>query len=164
MSYLKTGASVAIVSLGLAACGSSSKSSSSTGGSSGSSSSGGLSRADLIKQVDAICATAQAAIKKVPAPSNVADVNQAASYFDKAAAIADAETRQMAALKPDSSLGSDWTAFLSEQRAGTALLETIKQKADAADRSGLQDLRKLPAEAAKANAAATKLGAKTCAG
>jgi hypothetical protein len=40
---------------------------------------------------------------------------------------------------------------------------TIRQKADATDASGLQDLDKEPALAKRVDAAATKVGATTCA-
>jgi hypothetical protein len=128
-----------------------------------SSSSAQLNHSQLVAKADAICTTAQKQAHTVAAPTSLADVNQAAPYFDKIAPITNTETQALAALKPDSAAASDWNAFISAQKAANSLLATIHKKADAKDLSGLQDLRKIVPAGNAVIAAATKFGAGVCA-
>jgi hypothetical protein len=72
-------------------------------------------------------------------------------------------TTKLAALKPASSVQSDWAAFMTLRQQETALLQTIRRKADAKDASGLVDLRSEPPLGTKVDEAATKVGATACA-
>jgi hypothetical protein len=135
---------------GLSACGSSSSSS-------------GLSRSKLIAQADAICSATQKAATAVKAPASFTDAQVAAAYFDQIGPITDKETSDLKALSPAGDVKTDWNAFIAKQVAANDLLQTIKQKADAKDPSGLQDLSKVQAAGTAVAGAATKLGAKTCA-
>jgi hypothetical protein len=158
VNRLGGGLAIAAASVGLAACGSSSSTSSSTvaGG-------GGLTRAALVARANSICATAQAASSAVAAPASYADAKVAAAYFDKIAPITDKETQDLVALQAAGEAQSDYAAFTGAQQASDALLQTIRQKADAKDPSGQQDLAKAPAVGQKVADAANALGAKTCA-
>jgi hypothetical protein len=129
----------------------------------GGSSSNTLSRGELVKTANAICATAQTQAKAVPPPASIQDASQAAPYFDQIAPIAARETSQLQALKPDSASGADWNAFITAQQAANTLLQSIRQKADAKDPSGLQYLAKIQPAGQQVATTATKLGASVCA-
>jgi hypothetical protein len=160
MNLRRLGRGLAITSLsvGLAACGSSS-SSSSTAASGGAT----LAKAALIAKANSICSTAESASSAVPAPASYADPAVAAAYFDKIAPITDKETQDLLALQPASEVQAAYATFTAAQRASDTLLRTIRQKADAKDPSGQQDLAKAPAAGQRVADAATALGATVCA-
>jgi hypothetical protein len=139
----------ALCGAGLAACGGSSSTT--------------LSRTELVSKANAICTTAQTSAKAVPQPASIQDAGQAAAYFDKIGPIAEIETSDLQALKPDSSAAPDWNAFISAQQAANTLLQTIRKKADAKDPSGLQDLGKIQGAGQQVASTATKLGGTVCA-
>jgi hypothetical protein len=147
-----TALAIATAAVALSACGSSS-----SGGSGGP-----LKKADLVAKANSICQTAQTAAKNVKPPTNVQDASAAAGYFDKIEPITSKETSDLSALKPDSSVASDWNAFIGAQKEASSLLSTLRSKADAKDASGLTDLAKLPAAAQKVVTSANKLGLTTC--
>jgi hypothetical protein len=162
MKTIRIAARLAIVAAaaGLSACGSSSSSSSSTPTASG------LSQAELATKANAICATAQAQASKLTVPSGAtlaSDAVAAAAYFDKLFPITDKETKDIQALTPAAAAASVWQTFVTAQVAADQLLQTIKQKADAKDPSGLADLAKVQPAGQVVAAAATKVGAGTCA-
>ncbi len=132
------------------------------GGSSSGSSDSGLPKPQLLAKVDAICKTAQTAAKAVPAPASFADATTAATYFDKIAPITAKETDDLVALKPADDVKAVYAKFTSAQKSANSLLQTIKDKADAKDRSGLQDLAKVAPAGQRVSAAAKQLGAKGC--
>jgi hypothetical protein len=141
--------SLAVLAAGLTACGSSGSS--------------GLSRSAIDKQASAICSKATKALRAVPQPSDVRDATAAAAYFDKVAPITDQEIKDLKALKPGKSVSADWKDFVAKAASATALLDTVRQKADAKDASGLKDLQKVNSASTVVNAAATKVGATACA-
>ncbi|HEX3875101.1 MAG TPA: hypothetical protein VHW26_13190 [Solirubrobacteraceae bacterium] len=149
---------VATASVGLAACGSSSKSSAAT-----TTTSTTLAKAALIARANAICTTAQSAASSITAPKSYQDPVVAAAYFDQVAPITDRETEDLLALAPASEVQAQYTAFTSARQAANTLLQTIRQKADAKDASGLEDLQKVPDAGQKVADAATALGASACA-
>lgn len=160
MNQTRMAAGLALLALGagLSACGSSSSTSSNTAGASG------LSRAALAARANTICATAQAASQKIQAPANLAsDATAAAAYFDKVYPITDAETKELQALTPGADAATDWAAFVGAQTGADQLLLTIKNKADAKDASGLNDLKKVAPAGANVAKTASKIGATTCA-
>jgi len=138
-------------SLGLAACGG------------GDSESSGLSRSELAKKADAICAKAETQSKGISPPANFDDATESAAYFDQIAPITHKEAGELAALTPDDDAKDDWEAFVARQKAGDELLQTIKRKADTKDPSGQQDLLKVAPTGKAFTAAAKKIGAKGCA-
>jgi hypothetical protein len=149
------GLTIAAMSIGVTACGSSSDSG-------GSSSSDALSKSALLTKVDAICTKAQTDAQAVEAPASYEDPAVAAKYFDQVAPITDTETRALVALKPADEVKDDYAAFTQAQTEANDLLQTIKQKADSKDASGLDDLKKVQPAGEKVSAAAKKLGSKTC--
>jgi hypothetical protein len=132
-------------------------------GACGGSSSSGLSRDALVKKADAICASAIAAGKGISPPASFQDATVAAAYFDKVEPITEDATTKLEALKADSSVSADWNAYIAARKAGLTFLQSIRHKADTKDPSGLADLRRAPAVQQRVVAAATKLGATTCA-
>ncbi len=156
---------LAVIALtgGLGACGGSSSSSRSSTTTTAAS---GLSRSALAAKANTICATAQAQAALVKAPSATAiasDASAAAAYFDKIFPITDSETKEIQALTPASEAATDWQSFVNAQVAADQLLQTIKQKADAKDASGLADLKKVQPAGQLVAVAANKIGATTCA-
>jgi hypothetical protein len=146
---------VTIAALGAALAGCSS------GSSSGGDTSGAtLTRAQIITQADSICAAEETAGEKIPTPDDIQDAKQAAAYFDQVDPLISSTTDKLAALKPDSEVAGDWDAFIALRKSFTAKMHEIRGKADAADRSGLQDLQKLSTD--DLAAAADRVGAKTC--
>ncbi len=143
-------ATTATLAAGLAACGSSSSSDT-------------LSRKQIDAKAGSICQAATTKGKAIKAPSSFQDAGVAAAYFDKVVPIVDAATAKLQALKPDSSVSADWNAYMKDRQTAGALLKTIRHKADTKDASGLKDLQRIPALAAKESAAAKKLGAPACA-
>jgi hypothetical protein len=154
------GLALAGLTAGLAACGSGSNGSGSSGGSTTTSV---LAKPALIARANTICSTAQSASSAVTAPASYADPTVAAAYFDKIAPITHKETQDLLALRPASDVASAYATFTAAQQASDALLATIRQKADAKDPSGQQDLAKAPAVGQKVADAATALGATVCA-
>jgi hypothetical protein len=128
----------------------------------GGSSSSELNRSQIVAKANAICAATVAAGKKVPQPSNIQDAVAAARYFDAAVPIVAKGVSQLGALKPDSSVSADYNAYTSALKASLVQLQKIQHKADAHDPSGLQDLQNFTTYSQQVNAAAVKLGAKTC--
>jgi hypothetical protein len=149
------GLTIAAMSIGVTACGSSSDSG-------GSSSSDALSKSALLTKVDAICTKAQTDAQAIEAPASYQDPTVAAKYFDQVAPITDTETKALVALKPADEVKDDYAAFTRAQTEANDLLQTIKQKADSKDASGLDDLKKVQPAGEKVSAAAKKLGSKTC--
>jgi hypothetical protein len=145
------GLAIAAMSVGLAACGSSK-----------SDDDGGLSRKDISAQANAICKKAITASQAVTAPTSFEDAKVAAAYFDKIAPITEIETTALLALKPGDEVKSDYAAFTKAQTEANALLQTIKQKADSQDRSGLDDLKKVQPAGDAVSVAAKKVGATDC--
>ena len=125
-------------------------------------SSGTLSRSALANKANAICASENAQSNAVQKPSG-RDANAISSYFDKLIPIATMGTAQLEKLKPDSSVASDWNAYLSARRDAINLLQTIDRKAHSRDSSGIQDLAQVQPAAARVRQAASKLGATQCA-
>jgi hypothetical protein len=129
----------------------------------GGSSHSGLTRSQIVAKANAICAAAVAAGSKIQQPSNFGDANAAAAYFNQIEPTTASATSKLAALTPDSGVKADWTAYITQRKAGLELLQTLQRKANAKDVSGLNDLKRVPQVEQQIVAAATKLGAKECA-
>lgn len=144
---------LAVVALGatLAGCGSSSG---------GGKSVAALSRTQLDAAANAICLAEEAAGKAVPTPSDITSAQQAATYFDQVDPIISGATAKLDALKPASDVSAAWEAFIAARDTFSSKMHAIREKADAADRSGLTDLQNL--STADLAAAATKVGATSC--
>jgi hypothetical protein len=130
------------------------------GSSGGGSGDGALSRSQLISQANAICAAEVTAGKKIPEPDDIQDATQAASWLDQVDPLISSTTDKLAALKPGSDVATDWDAFIRLRKSFAAKIHEIRGKADAKDRSGLQELLSL--STTDLEAAADKVGATTC--
>jgi hypothetical protein len=129
----------------------------------GGSSSSGLSKADLAKQVNAICANYNAKIKAVPQPSDIAtNATSAATFFDKVAPLFDESLTKFKALKPADSVKSQYDDFLTKVGALASVIDQLKAKADAKDRTGIALLPQIQPATNAANSAANSIGATTC--
>jgi hypothetical protein len=122
-----------------------------------------LSKGDLAKQAGAICSKATHDLDAIPRPSNIADANQAATYFTKAVTVADATMKKLKALKPSGDVKAAWNDYISKQQQEVDAFHSLRDKAKAKDASGLRDIAKLPGLDAKVNAAARKAGINGCA-
>jgi hypothetical protein len=143
------GSAVAATLLGLCGCGSSTRP--------------GSSQADVLARANAICDSAQRQVQAIPAPANLSNPTVAAAYFDKVAPISDAETTALGKLNPPAKLAAAWSAFMTEQQGANALLQEIRGRADAKDRSTTQELQLIAPLAQKVQAAARQAGADVCA-
>ena len=144
-----------VAGLGAAACG---------GGGSGEQGSGKLARAELVAKADAICTAGEKAASAIDAPSDLSDAKAAGAYFEKVAPLNEQQTDDLAALVPADDVKADWQDVIDKQHEGNELLKTLRDKAKAADASGLEDLKTFATVTGEFGAAAKKLGAKACAG
>jgi hypothetical protein len=122
-----------------------------------------LSKSDLAKQAGAICAKATHDLDAIPKPSNIADANQAATYFSKAVSVADATMTKLRKLKPSDDVKSAWNKYVDLQQQEVDAFHNLRDKAKKKDASGLKDIQKLPALDSKVNAAARAAGITGCA-
>ena len=121
--------------LGLAACG---------GGGTDEPGSAKLARAELVAKADAICRAGEQAVSAIDAPADFSDAKAAADYFEKVAPLNDKQTDELAALVPADAVKADWQPVIDAQNEGNELLKRLRDKAKAADASGLerpQDVR-----------------------
>ncbi len=122
-----------------------------------------LGDAELVAQADAICKRFEAQAKAVPDPRDVADATEAARYFGAVAPLARRQQTALEALDPAASLQAPYDAFLAASRRGTELLETLARKAAARDASGMQQLGQLEPLSQAIDAAADRVGLRSCA-
>jgi hypothetical protein len=137
-----------LLSASLAACGSSSS---------------GLSKSALVSKANSICAAAVSQSSGIQAPQSFQNPTVVAAYLNKIEPITESATTKLEALKPASSVKSQWNAYIAARKSGLSLLKTLQQKANAKDPSGLADLQKVPAMQQHIIAAANALGASECA-
>jgi hypothetical protein len=122
-----------------------------------------LSKSDLAHQAGAICAKATRDLDAIPKPANIADANQAATYFSKAVSVADATMTKLRKLKPSDDVKDAWNKYVDLQQQEVDAFHNLRDKAKKKDASGLRDISKLPALDAKVNAAARAAGITGCA-
>jgi outer membrane PBP1 activator LpoA protein len=121
-----------------------------------------LTRSALVARANAICRRAKTKIDAVDVPSNIQDATQAAKYFSQVSDLSDATMADLRRLKAPASIAADWTAYIGKQQEYINLIHTLRDKAEAGDRSGLRDLQRAPTLNRQTNAAANKVGAKVC--
>lgn len=123
-----------------------------------------LSKSDLAKKANAICKTSKDASGKIAAPADItADPVAAAAYFNKIVPITQKQTDDFKDLKPDDDAKADWNQLVARQEQALETLKGIRDKAEAKDPSGVQDLAKAQRVGEKFAAEATAVGADTCA-
>jgi hypothetical protein len=138
---------VVLAAAALSACGSDSKSS-------------GDSKADVVKQADAICTQVKKDLAAIPAPANIQDPTAVSKYFDKAVPVSQKAVDELKALKPSGDYKADYDAYVKAQGDQIDALTKIQAKAKAKDPSGLKDLQKLSDKTT--GAAAKKAGLNAC--
>ncbi|MGI8556794.1 MAG: hypothetical protein ACR2ND_00545 [Solirubrobacteraceae bacterium] len=138
------------LALGLGACGSSSS---------------GLSRSDLAKQANKICADGQKQqLSAGSAPSDFrTNPTAAAAFLDKYVPIIDGVAAKLKGLKPAANVRDDWNAFAAKFEQATAFVDSARTKAHNRDKSGIKDIQQAAALGTATSNAATKVGATTCA-
>ncbi len=144
----------AVAALGLAACGSDDKS---DGGG------GKLAKTELVKQASAICTASEAKIKGIKQPSNIADANEAAPYFAEISKVAQEQHTKLKALQPADDVKADYDTFLAEEEKAFALLSGLATAAKEKDAAKGAQLMKQVQDNTTYEAAASKLGLKSCA-
>lgn len=151
MKHSTTALATLALALGLGACGG--------GGSSG------LSRSEIAKQANQICADGQK--QQLAAGSAPSDFRTnpaaAAAFLDKYVPIVDGVASKLRALKPNAGVKADWSAFVAKFDQATMLVDSARTKARSKDASGIKDIQQAAALGNATNDAATKAGATTCA-
>lgn len=138
------------VSLGLAACGGDDDDK--------------LSKSELAKQADAICAKSKAESLKHKLPENFSrDPVVAAAYLNKIAPITQKQTDEFAKLEPEDDIKDEWNQVVERQKQANETLKTVRDKAEAKDPSGVDDLAKAERVSAKFVQEAKVVGANGCA-
>jgi hypothetical protein len=136
-----------VLSASLAACGGSST----------------LSKSALVSKANSICAAAVSQSSGIQQPTSFQNPAVVAAYLNKIEPITASATSKLEALKPDSSVKSEWDAYIAARKSGLQLLQTLQHKANTKDPSGLADLQRVPAMQQQVVAAANALGASECA-
>jgi hypothetical protein len=139
----------AATALSLAACGGSS----------------GLSKAQLGAKVNPVCRSFVAQVKAIPVPPDfVQNPAHAATYLGQLVAIVQKGTNEVAALKPDSSVKSQFDSYVQSLKHEVALLKSAQAAAQAKNPAGLQTLNQESAyNKTTVKPAASALGFSSCA-
>ena len=123
---------------------------------------GGLSKAELVKQGDAICKRVNDQVAKQQEPTNAADL---AALAKKTVKISDPAIEDMDALEPPDELEKDFDAFVASLKQQRDL---TKQIGDAAAKGDTVKIQQIATDAQKAQAEyqrlADKIGFKECGG
>jgi ABC-type sugar transport system substrate-binding protein len=122
-----------------------------------------LSRTALPPKANPICAKAATALTAVRQPIGFTNPAQAGTYFRAVQRIRKKAARDLGKLEPDDDVKADYDAYLEAQSEELELVDRIVKKAEARDRSGLQDIKQLRPLARKRSAAARKTGLISCA-
>ena len=126
---------------------------------------GGLRRALLVRQADRICASAALSIRAVKVPTDRGRTGEAAVAYivDASTAITERETRELQRLKAPPEVAAAWHAFITAEVTGDQIARAVKLKVDAHDPGSVALLPRAAVAAANITAAASTLGAPSCA-
>ena len=123
---------------------------------------GGLSKAELVKQGDAICKRVNDEVAKQQEPTNAADL---AALAKKTVKISDPAIDDMDALEPPDELEKDFDAFVASLKQQRDL---TKQIGDAAAKGDTVKIQQIANDAQKAQTEyrrlSDKIGFKECGG
>lgn len=121
-----------------------------------------LSRAKIDVKANALCVKAASDAKAFPVPADFKkNPAAAAAYLDKVVPLAQRLLADLKELKPASDVKADWNDFLAKEDTHLQVLDGVRQKAHARDKSGIADLEK-DKTGPPANAAAAKAGLTSC--
>lgn len=124
----------------------------------------GLTRKEVAKRANAICAKYSKQGKNLGTP-DLSDPKQAADYFDKAEALTRKQQQELEGVKPSASVKVDYKKLTGATAEVTGLLGDLGDAAKAKDnKKGVQLIQKLTPLSADVDAAARKIGADSCAG
>jgi hypothetical protein len=141
---MRTRAAALVLMLPLAACG------------------GGLSKSELVKEGDAICARVNREVAKEPDPKSAADLERLAK---RTVEISEPAIEDMEALEPPEELQADFDRFVASLKRQRDLTRRI---GDAAGEGDTAELQRIGADAQKAQdeyrKVADRIGFKECGG
>ncbi len=124
----------------------------------------GLSRKDIAKKADAICAKYSKQGSDLGSP-DLTDPDKAATYFTKAGDLTKKQQDELEGLEPADSVKADYKKMTDATGEVTDLLGDLADAAKAKDnKKGVALIQKLTPLSAKVNSAASAVGAKGCAG
>lgn len=125
---------------------------------------GGLSKAELGKKANAICAKYSKEGQKLGAP-DLQDPKKAEDYFNRAADLAQRQQDELEGLEPASSVKDDYDKLTQATQDATDLLGDLADAAKDEDREkGTELVQKLTPLSAEVDSASKKVGADDCAG
>jgi hypothetical protein len=123
-----------------------------------------LSKAELVKRANAICARYAKQGDALKAPSDITDPAQARRFFDRAHDIAEHQQRELEGLRPGGSAKAQYQALTKATGDATTLLEDLAVAAKARDaQKGASLLRRLQPDSDAVDKAANAIGATRCA-
>jgi hypothetical protein len=125
-----------------------------------------LNKAQLASKVNSICSSFVTQGRQVPVPPDfTTNSRAAAAYLDKVISLTDNAYSKIKGLGADSSVKSDFNAYLNAVAHDISLLKSAASKAHAKDRTGLVTLQQETAyDRAITRPLATKLGFTRCNG
>jgi hypothetical protein len=124
----------------------------------------GLSRKDLAKKANAICAKYSKQGEGLGSP-DLTDPAKAQTYFSKAKELTAKQQDELEGLDPAESVKADYKKMTDATGEVTTLLGDLADAAKAKDnKKGVSLIQKLTPLSAKVDSAATKVGADGCAG
>ena len=124
----------------------------------------GLSRKELAKKANAICAKYSKQGEGLGSP-DLTDPAKAEDYFGKAKDLTQKQQDELEALEPVESVKADYKKLTDASGEVTALLGDLAAAAKAKDnKKGVSLIQKLTPLSAKVDAAASGIGADDCAG
>ena len=124
---------------------------------------GELSKADLAKKANAICADYSKQGTSLGSP-DLSDPAKAEDYIRKAQDLASKQQDELKALKPDSKVKPDYDKLLDATGQATDLLGQLADAAaDKDQKKGAELVSKLTPLSADVDSAASAVGAKSCA-
>ncbi len=123
--------------------------------------SGRLSKADYVKQADAICTKYNAKLKALARPTSIGDL---AAYVDKALPLARKGDDELRALKPPKDEEQKAKEWLDQNDSVVGSMERLRDAAKKSDRAGIGiALDQANSANQKANGLARSLGLRVCA-
>ena len=125
---------------------------------------GGLSKQDLAKKANDICAKYSKEGQKLGSP-DLSDPDKAEDYFNKAKDLAQRQQDELEGLDPADSVKADYDKLTKATGDATQLLSDLADAAKAKDqKKGVELVQKLTPISEAVDTAAKDIGATSCAG
>ena len=124
----------------------------------------GLSKAQLAKKANAICAKYSKEGQALGSP-DLSDPEKAEDYFNRATDLANRQQKELEGLDPAESAQSDYAKLTKATQGATDLLADLASAAKAKDQErGVELVQRLTPLSAEVDSAAKEIGADSCAG